>query len=160
MIELKIPTSSISAFDRENDNIVVPQTTVAQSPVSGNMGADLSQLLYQFMNDTSELRKKVDELEKKQRKSERFFGEVTALAKVSRIVMIILMIIPVVQLIACVLVVNYIGCNDKLIPLLNWVISGISVLSIIEMIYGGVKIYLFNRDIEEIKKKIDKYENS
>lgn len=60
-----------------------------------------------------------------------------------------------VQLVACTVIVYYLGIQEQLHSLLNWVLSGVSLLSVAEMIVGGIKLYLLEHKVDELKEKVE-----
>lgn len=70
------------------------------------------------------------------------------------------MIMPIIQLLCCAGVVYSLGIEDELPGLINWVLGGVSLLSLVELIVGGVKLFLYEKRMDELEKKIDALSNS
>lgn len=63
------------------------------------------------------------------------------------------MVIPVIQLLLCAGVVYSLGIEDELPGLINWILGSVSILSILELIVGGIKLYLYEREWTSLKRK-------
>ena len=59
------------------------------------------------------------------------------------------MVVPIIQLLCCAGVVYYLGIEDKLPGLIKWILGGVSILSIIELIVGGVKLFLYEKRLDD-----------
>lgn len=70
------------------------------------------------------------------------------------------MVIPVIQLLLCAGVVYFLGIEDELPGLINWILGSVSILSILELIVGGIKLYLYEKRMDELEKKIDAMSNT
>ena len=89
-----------------------------------------------------------------------FYDSTSKLNKTVQIVIIILMVIPVIQLLLCAGVVYSLGIEDELPGLINWILGSVSILSILELIVGGIKLYLYEKRMDELEKKIDAMSNT
>ena len=158
MIEVETNTTSENPYNQGADinNMIVPQNSVAQSQKTGEMISDNGQILYTVILDLNTVKQRVDDIEIKQKESEKFFKESASLTKTTRIAILILMLVPIFQLITCAVVVYYSGCDDKLSGLLKWIISSVSIFSIVEMIVGGIKLYMLDKQIENLNGRLDK----
>lgn len=135
------------------DCINCPRVNPSSTSTSNNVG-DTS-ILIDAIGQLHDLQKEVKEIQTKQGKLMEFYDSSTKLNKTVRIVIIVLMIIPALQLICCTGVVFYLGIQQKLSDLLNWVLGGVSLLSLVELIVGGVKLFLDEKKIENLEKKVD-----
>lgn len=52
------------------------------------------------------------------------------------------------------------GIEDELPGLINWILGSVSILSILELIVGGIKLYLYEKKMDELEKKIDAMSNT
>lgn len=102
-----------------------------------------------------DLQREVRELQAANKKTSSFYDSTSKLNKTVRTVIIILMIVPVVQLLCCAGVVYSLGIEDELPGLINWILGGVSLLSLGELIVGGVKLFLYEKRMDELEKKID-----
>ena len=135
-----------------------PRISTAESgSVSKSNPSDFTtyNLLRQTLLDTEELRKEIEAIKTEQQKSKNFYTSLTKLGNVARFAVIMLMITPFLQLLACIVIVHYLGIQDQLPGLLYWVLSGVSILSVFEV---GVLVFKFNsieNRIDQIEKNID-----
>lgn len=111
-------------------------------------------VIMELANQTNELKNKVQELDKQQQITHDFYEESKKLAKTSRIVLTLLMCAPCIQLVICAVVVYYLGIQDNISPLLNWLLGGLSVFSIIEVIITAIKYFMLENKVETIEKKL------
>lgn len=65
-----------------------------------------------------------------------------------------LLVIPMLQFISCTAVVYFLGIQDELPSLLTWVLSSVSVLSIVEMIILPIKFFTMENRMNEIERKL------
>lgn len=142
-----------------SDNCSVCQRSGINANATGTGGINANEMFIQNLVEVNNLKKEIDELKKGQRKAEDFYGSTANLNKTVQIVVIVLMIIPVLQLIACAVVVHYLGIQDKIASLLNWVLSGVSLLSLLELGIGGFKLFTIEKKLEEFEKKLDSKNN-
>ena len=102
-----------------------------------------------------DLRKEVEILKKGQEKTDAFFNENTKLAKTSRIAIILLMVIPGLQFFACAVIVYFLGIQEQLPSIINWMLGIISALSIIEVIFTALKYFVLENKVNELKEKLE-----
>lgn len=135
-----------------------PRVAVPESGSTFDQGiaAQLTTVLTQNLGTVSQLQKDIQRVEKEQDRTRNFYNAITKLSDVSRIVLLILLVIPIVQLIACTAVVYYLGIQEQLSSLLTWVLSSVSVLSIAEVVLIPVKLFTMEKRMDDIEKKIDK----
>lgn len=105
-----------------------------------------------------QLQKDIMRVEKEQDKTRDFYKGITKLAKVSRIAIIVLMIVPVLQLIACTATVYYLGIQEELSGLLTWILCSVSILSLIEVGITALKYFTLEHKVDEFEKRLDKIE--
>lgn len=118
----------------------------------------LALLLGQTLEETNSLKKDVARLEKEQEQAKKFYSASTKLSKTANIVLWVLLLIPLLQLVACTAVVYHLGIQEQLPGLLYWVLSGVSILSIVEMIALAIKISSIEKKLEEFDKRLSKLE--
>lgn len=106
-----------------------------------------------------DLRKEVEILKKRQEKTDAFFSESAKLAKTSRIAIILLMVIPGLQFFACAVIIYLLGIQDQLPSIINWALGIISALSIIEVIFTGLKYFVLENKVDELKEKLEELKN-
>jgi hypothetical protein len=123
-------------------------------------GVSNTDTLIETIGQVYNLRREVRELQAESKKKESFYDSTTKLNKTVRIVIIVLMIVPIVQLLCCAGAVYYLGIEDELPGLLYWVLGGVSLFSIVEMIVGGLKLFLYEKKMDELEKKIDELTNA
>ena len=69
------------------------------------------------------------------------------------------MAIPLIQLIACTAVVYFLGIQEELPSLLIWILSGVSLLSIAEVLITVLKYFILENKVSDLEKKIEKIED-
>lgn len=102
------------------------------------------------------LEERVKDLEKKEEQHAEFYRESARLSKTSRISLIVLMIVPVVQLLVCAIIVYSMGLEEKLPNILKWFLGGVSLLSVVEMIMTIIKGNSDKQKFDELEKEIEK----
>lgn len=132
-----------------------PQLSTSASSSTPIPTPNLTRELLEGYSKIQELQKEIEKLKREHERSRSFYEEIGKLSKVSRIAIILLMIVPMLQLVACTVIVHYLGIQEQLHSLLNWVLSGVSLLSVLEMIVGGIKLYLLEHKVDELKEKVE-----
>ena len=112
-------------------------------------------VLVATIGQLNELQKEVRELQKENKKKSSFYNSSAKLNNTVRVVVIILLIVPVIQMLCCAGVVYYLGIQDQLPSLINWLLGGVSILSLLELIVGGVKLFLYEKRMDELESKIN-----
>lgn len=74
-----------------------------------------------------------------------FYDTTSKLNKTVRTVVIILMIVPIIQLIWCFGAVYSLEIEDKLLGLIKRILGGLSIFSLVELIVGGIKLFLYEK---------------
>lgn len=116
---------------------------------------NMAALLIQVFTDISTLKEEVQSIQLEQNNTHKFYKAATNLCNVSKNIMLLFILIPVVQLLACVAIIYYLGIQDKLPSLLTWVLSGISLLSFLEVFLNLFQINKMGSRLDELEKKID-----
>lgn len=129
-----------------------PRINTTSSSTASQFDSDI---VVSTIGQLTELKKQVQKLQEESKKAESFYRSTAKLNNTVRVVVIVLMIIPIIQLILCTGVVYILGIEDKLPGLLKWVLGGVSVLSILELIVGGIKLYLYEKRMDELEKVVD-----
>ncbi len=111
--------------------------------------------LFSAISQICDLQREVKELQAANKKTSSFYDSTSKLNKTVRTVIIILMIVPIIQLLCCAGVVYSLGIEEELPGLINWILGSVSVLSLIELIVGGVKLFLYEKRMDELEKKIE-----
>lgn len=119
----------------------------------------LIELVTKNIIEVDRLHKEILEVEKTQAKSLSFYQSINKLAKTSNWAILILIIVPIVQLFACIATVYYLGIQNDLSPLLNWVIGGIGVLSFAEVVIACSKLTRLEKNVEKLEAKVEKLED-
>ena len=130
-----------------------PKVNASYSSTTG--GTSNTDTLIGTIGQLHDLQREVRELQAARKKTSSFYDSTSKLNKTVRTVIIILMIVPVVQLLCCAGVVYSLGIEDELPGLINWILGGVSLLSLGELIVGGVKLFLYEKRMDELEKKID-----
>ncbi|MBO5169696.1 MAG: hypothetical protein J6B70_03000 [Oscillospiraceae bacterium] len=132
------------------------------SPQSGSTSGQPSevQLLVQCLTQMGEMQLEINSLKAGQGKSTGFYQSLTKLSNVSRAVIWILMIIPMLQLVACAAIVYYLGIQEELSSLLTWVLGGVSFLSVAEMIIMPIKFAVMENRMSEIERKLSEKQDT
>ena len=121
-----------------------------------------AEVLTKCLTGMAELEKRTNTLEKKisfEDNPNDISKEYTKLAHTSRIAMILLMFVPVIQLFICSVIVHNLGLEEKLPNILRWFLGGISLFSFVEMILLPIKIYHDSNKYAEFEKRIEKIES-
>lgn len=106
------------------------------------------------------LEQSVTKLENEHNKTKEFYQATTKLSKTTHIILWILLVIPVLQLFGCVAVVYHLGIQDDLPGLLSWVLSGVSLLSIGEVVGVPITLTFMNNKLNNVEKRMDKFEDN
>lgn len=130
-----------------------PKVNTLYSSTAG--GISNTDTLISTIGQLHDLQREVQKLEAESKKTLSFYDSTAKLNKTVRTVIIILMIIPIAQLLCCAGMVYSLGIEDKLPGLINWILGGVSILSLAELVIGGVKLFLYEKRMEAIEKKID-----
>lgn len=93
-------------------------------------------------------------LEAQKTKTADFYQSITKLSKTVQKAIWFLLVIPVLQLIGCTVAVFYLGIQENLPSLINWVLGGVSVLSIAEMIMLPIKFMTMENRMNDIERKL------
>lgn len=107
----------------------------------------------------NDLQKDVLRIEKEQDRTREFYSGITSLAKISKAAIFVLMLIPALQLIICAALVYYLGIQEQLSGLLNWVLGSVSVLSIIEIVFTAIKYFTLENKVNDLEKRVDGLQN-
>lgn len=134
-----------------------PRVNTSYSSTTG--GTSNTDTLIGTIGQLHELQQEVRKLQSESKKTLPFYDSTAKLNKTVRVVVIILMVIPIMQLLFCAGVVYSLGIEDELPGLLNWILGGVSIMSILELIVGGVKLFLYEKRMDELEKKIDAMSN-
>lgn len=144
-----------SGSSTASDNCIACQYLGSNVNATGTGGINANDMFVQSLVEVNSLKKEIEELKKGQRKTDNFYSSSARMNNTIRVVVIVLMIIPVIQLIACAGVIYYLGIQESIASLLNWILSGISLVSFIELGVGGLKLYAIEKKLEELEKKCD-----
>lgn len=139
-----------------------PKVVQTDSGISTPSGIDFSVILDKmviYSQEQSKITEKILELEKEQDKSVAFYRSATKLNIVARVTMWLLLLVPMVQLLLCAGVVYYLGIQDKISGLINWILGGVSVFSLIEIVGVFSRATKLESRIEELEKKVDKLQD-
>ena len=116
-------------------------------------------MLITCISKSDKLEKQVDKIEKQQETTRNFYNSLAKFSSTTRVIVILLMFIPLLQLIACAGIVYYLGIQEKNSSLINWVLGGVSILSLGEVIIIPVKLFLLDKRMDDFEKRLDKIEN-
>lgn len=126
------------------------------SALDSGLALQLTSVLTQNLNTIDKLQKDILRVEQEQDKTRAFYHAITKLSNASRVVIGILMTIPLIQLVLCVAMVYYLGIQDNLPGLLTWVLGGISLFSLAEVIAIPIQYFILSKRVEDVEKKVDK----
>lgn len=150
-------TSNFKNYPRGNGNF--KGSTISQEESStGQSDTSINELLITCISKSDKLEKQVDKLEKQQETTRSFYNSLAKFSSTTRIIVIVLMFIPLLQLIACAGIVYYLGIQDKIASLINWILGGVSILSLGEVIIIPVKLFLLDKRMDDFEKRLDKIE--
>lgn len=145
--------SGVLGNNREIFSSVSQTQSSSVAPQSNQMDLGV-QILSQNMHDIRELQKKVEELEENKNKTQDFYGSLTKFNTTLRKMLVFVMWVPVLQLIACAIIVYFLGKQDQLPSILNWILGGVSVFSLFEVIFVPVRLYILESKIDDLEKRI------
>lgn len=121
-------------------------------------GTSIMDVVTKSLVAMDQLQKDIMRIEREQDKTRDFYKGIAKLTKVSRIAIIALMIVPVLQLIACTATVYYLGIQEELSGLLTWILSSVSILSLIEVGITALKYFALENKIDDFEKRLDNLE--
>lgn len=150
-------TANFKNYPRGNGNYKGP-TTGQEKSSTGQNDNSINDLLITCISKSDRLEKQVDKIEKQQETTRNFYNSLEKFSSTTRVIVIILMFIPLLQLIACTGVIYYLGIQEKIAPLINWVLGGVSVLSLGEVIIIPIKLFLLDKRMDDFEKRLDKME--
>ncbi len=131
----------------------VSPNSIDTSTSGSNSEISVYGLISTNIQEVADLKRRINDLEKQQGKTKSFYKSVTKLSNLSTIIIGVMLIIPMLQLIGCAAVVYYLGIQDNLPGLLNWVLGGVSLFSLIEMIFIPIKFYFMETKISSLDEK-------
>lgn len=111
-----------------------------------------------FYSELEKTKKDVTAIRAEQERNKDFIRRMAALAKTSRVAIIVLMVLPVLQLVLCAAIVYYLGIQENLSGLINWIIGGIGALSFLEVLITAVKYFSLENKVNDFEKRLDKLE--
>ena len=144
-------TAQDNAFDLDSASIT-PKFSSGTSSKEPSVQETLQQLV-NCLSPNNQLEERIKKIEENQKKQDTLFASITKLNNISSGAITFLMLVPLLQLFLCVLVVYGLGVEDKLPALLKWFLSGISIASLVEVVYSFF-------GINSLKKRIDDIENN
>lgn len=127
------------------------QATYATSATQPAQEMILAEIITQSLKKVSTLEAAVILIEKEQDKSRNFYTSITKLSNTAQNSLRLLMVIPVLQIIACTAVVYHLGILDTLPNLLSWVLGGVSITA-------GINIFLVSRGYSILEAKVNHLE--
>lgn len=151
--KIKTGTATPNAVPLVSNCDNCPKVNASYSSATG--GVSDTDTLFSTIKQLCVLQREVQELQAANKKTFSFYDSTSKLNKTVHTVVIILMIVPIIQLLCCAGVVYYLGIEEELPGLINWILGGVSVLSLIEMIIGGVKLFHYEKKMDELEKKVD-----
>ena len=95
----------------------------------------------ELRNKVTELDNKLELLEQKEKSNERIIDSVSKTNKVTRVIIWVLLMIPIVQVFACAAVIAQLGASDMLSPTLNYIMNIVVGASILEIIAMAFKLF-------------------
>ena len=128
---------------------------VSGTTSSSTNNPSTSEILVTTIGQLNDLQKAVKELQKESNKKSSFYQSSTRLNNTVRRVVVILLIVPILQLLFCIGTVYYLGIQDQLPSLINWILGSVGLLSVVELVIGGVKLFGYDKKIEDLEKKIE-----
>lgn len=137
-------TSNRSRNDKFSLTTSSPNSTV-------NQDDSLARIMANQLDETKKFNAQVDELKKEIKKTKDFYKSITQLSKISRIAIIFLLAIPVLQIIACAVIVYYLGIQEQLSSIINWLLGGVSVASILEVITFFYKMFSWDKRLKKLE---------
>jgi len=152
-------TSSVAPNTQQNcvgcTKVAVPSNgTTTQS----EEGA-IAELLRKTLLDMKVLQDDIMRVEREQDKTAKFYNTITKLGKISYVAVLALMIVPIVQLIGCLIIIYYLGIQEELSELFKFAVGGIGILSLIEVIIAYSKLSGIEKQIEKLENKVEKLQD-
>ena len=133
----------------------ISSNSIDTSTSGNNSEMSVYGLISLNIQEVADLKRRINDLERQQGKTKSFYKSVTKLSNLSTIIIGIMLIIPMLQLIGCAAVVYYLGIQDNLSGLLNWVLGGVSLFSLIEMIFIPIKFHFMEAKITSLEEKLN-----
>ncbi len=100
---------------------------------------DIYKLISNCLYEQKNLEEELKAVKRNQEKEKNLYDSVTSMAKTSKIVMLVLMAVPVIQVIVCAVIIYSLGIQDELPSLLSKGLGGIGVASVVEVL-----LYFYN----------------
>lgn len=154
-----MPASSISTSTQNGCALCPNLSTNLNNSSEYDNSPVLIELITKNISSVSELQKDVLNLEKEQEKSRELYKSISKLAKTSRIVLLFLIVVPIIQLVGCIVTVYYIGAQQSLSELLNWVIGGIGIMSGLEVVIAYTKLSNIEKNVDKLESKVERLED-
>lgn len=152
-------TSTGNTFSQATESIssnIPPVASASNESGTPASPASVLDLFYKCLEKNQQLEKNIRDIQSELNTTQNFFKNSSKLAKTSQIAIIILMIIPILQLLACTAIVYYLGIQDNLPSLLTKVLSGVSLLSFVEVVITIIRFSTLKSKVEEIEKRLDR----
>lgn len=142
-----------------NNSVIDSNTrTEDNSTSSYNNNKNQQEMYYglfkQFSNEQTENSLRINSLENEVNQLKNNLNENAKLAKTARISLILLMLVPMIQVIVCAAIIFGLGKEEQLPNLLKWFMSGISIMSVLEIIACFTDLKQFKDRIDNIENKI------
>lgn len=132
-------------------------TSESASTPEHNRETPLIDLVIKSLVTMDKLQKDIMKVEKEQDRTFGFYKGIEKLTHTSRIAITVLMIIPAFQLIACTAIVYYLGIQERLSGLLTWILGGVSIFSVVEILITALKYTMLESKVSELEKKVEKF---
>lgn len=151
-------TASVSTDIPESNATKYFASNIPSSNATNNVNNEAITLLFHNQNDISDIKKRLEQIEKEQKDNHKLKKSLTKFSKSANIIVWVVLLIPIIQVLACALIVYILGIQDKLPNTLTVLLTIISGLSVLEIIGFVVKFYKTDSKVDELQDKIDKLE--
>ena len=159
---MAVRTKDTSTATATSTNISCSNCPRVSTPESTSQSATWKDIeaLGHFYNDLEKVQKEIVSLREGQKETKDYFKRMASLAKTSQIAIIILMIVPALQLVACAAIVYCLGIQEEVSGLINWIIGGVGVLSFLEVLITAIKYFTLESKVNNLEKELERVEKN
>ncbi len=140
--------AGVATKNGRSNGVSLTETSPNSTMQQGNA---LEQIMANQYKEVQKFNEQVSELKAEIQKTKDFYKAVTKLSKISYTAIILLLAVPILQLIACTVVTYYLGIQEQLSPIINWILGSLSVASLIEIIMFFVKMYDWEKRLKKLE---------
>lgn len=148
--------SQYSKQDTETSSLINnnENSSSVNSTLNNNKFSEVSMLSH-TIGELQKLKEEFEKLQKEVEKSKSFYDSATKVNNTVFIVLIVFLLIPVLQLVVCAGVLYFLGIQDNLLEFFKWGLGGIGLLSLVQVVIWGIKVFYHGKRIDDLEKKIE-----